>query len=122
MEVRLSQVDAARHLNVSRSVVPRLWNQYQTGASVSRRHVSGLPRTTLAGDLFITLSAQRRRISVQQLVPDPSVAPGRKISASVVRRRLHNSGLYARRPVVCVPLNRRHLSWAREHRLEQETR
>ncbi|GFY07310.1 transposable element Tcb2 transposase [Trichonephila clavipes] len=91
MEVRLSQVDAARHLNVSRSVVHRLWNQYKTGASVSRRHVSGLPRTTLAGDLSIALSAQRRRTSVQQLVPDHSVAPRRKISASVVRRRLHNS-------------------------------
>ncbi|GFX23854.1 hypothetical protein TNCV_1788851 [Trichonephila clavipes] len=35
----LSQADAARRLNVSRSVVHRLWNQYQTEASVSRIHV-----------------------------------------------------------------------------------
>ncbi|GFX79391.1 transposable element Tcb2 transposase [Trichonephila clavipes] len=37
----------------------------------------------------------------------------------MVRRRLHNSGLYARRPVVCVPLNKRQrrprLAWATEH-------
>ncbi|GFW72212.1 transposable element Tcb2 transposase [Trichonephila clavipes] len=37
----------------------------------------------------------------------------------MVRRRLHNSGLCSRRPVVCAPLNRRQrkarLSWAREH-------
>ncbi|GFW05511.1 paired domain-containing protein [Trichonephila clavipes] len=43
METGLSQVDAARHLNVPCSVVPRLWNQYQTKASVSRRHVPGRP-------------------------------------------------------------------------------
>ncbi|GFT13329.1 HTH_Tnp_Tc3_2 domain-containing protein [Trichonephila clavipes] len=47
-----------------------------------------------------------------------SVAPGRRISASTVRRRLHNLGRYARQPVVCVSLNRRQrrarLSSARE--------
>ncbi|GFV33231.1 HTH_Tnp_Tc3_2 domain-containing protein [Trichonephila clavipes] len=45
--------------------------------------------------------------------------PGRRISATTVRNRLHNAGLYARRPVVCVPLNgrqrRNRLCWAREH-------
>ncbi|GFV36288.1 uncharacterized protein TNCV_2233351 [Trichonephila clavipes] len=49
----LSQDAAARHLNVSRSVVHRLWNQYQTEAFVSRRHVPDRPRaTTPAGDRF----------------------------------------------------------------------
>ncbi|GFV72846.1 hypothetical protein TNCV_1325571 [Trichonephila clavipes] len=33
----LSQADAARRLNVSRSVVQRLWDQYQSEDSVSRR-------------------------------------------------------------------------------------
>ncbi|GFW76511.1 transposable element Tcb2 transposase [Trichonephila clavipes] len=46
-------------------------------------------------------------------------ASGRRISATTVRNRLHNAGLYARRPVVCVPLNgrqrRNRLCWAREH-------
>ncbi|GFT06537.1 transposable element Tcb2 transposase [Trichonephila clavipes] len=120
MEMGLSLADAARRLNVSHSVVRRLWNQYQTVASVSRRHVPDRPpATTPEGDRFIALSARRqRRISVPQLVADPSVASGRRISASTVRRRLHNSSVYARRPVVCVPLNRRQrracLSWARE--------
>ncbi|GFS76051.1 HTH_Tnp_Tc3_2 domain-containing protein [Trichonephila clavipes] len=105
----MSQADAARRLNVSRTVVHRLWNQYQTKASVSRRHVSGQPRaTTPAGDRFIALSARRRRrISVPQLVADHSVASGRRIFVSTVRRRLHNSSLYSRRPVVRVYLNRR---------------
>ncbi|GFV32324.1 paired domain-containing protein [Trichonephila clavipes] len=48
-----SQADAARSLNVSRGVVHRLWNQYQTKASVSRRHVPGQPRATHAEDRII---------------------------------------------------------------------
>ncbi|GFS96216.1 hypothetical protein TNCV_1141831 [Trichonephila clavipes] len=40
------QADAARRLNVSRSVVQRLWDQYQSEDSVSRRPVPGLPRAT----------------------------------------------------------------------------
>ncbi|GBM05996.1 hypothetical protein AVEN_109221-1 [Araneus ventricosus] len=47
------------------------------------------------------------------------VASGRRISATTVQIRLHNAGLYARRPVVCVSLNGRQrrvrLCWAREH-------
>ncbi|GFT72867.1 uncharacterized protein TNCV_1891751 [Trichonephila clavipes] len=123
MKMGLSQDSDAKRLNVSLSVFHRLCNQYQTEASVSRIHVPGRPRaTTLAGDRFIVLSARRRRrISVPQLVAAHSVAPGRRISASPVLRGLHNSGLHARRTVVCVPLNRRQrrarkiLSWARGH-------
>ncbi|GFU85363.1 transposable element Tcb2 transposase [Trichonephila clavipes] len=95
MEMGLPQADAARRLNVSRSVVQRLWDQYQSEDSVSRRPVPGRPRAT-------TPAEDRRRIS-----------------ATTVRNRLHNAGLYARRPVVCVPLNgrqrRNRLCWAREH-------
>ncbi|GFW17908.1 transposable element Tcb2 transposase [Trichonephila clavipes] len=89
---------AARRVNVSCSMVHRLWNQYQTEASVSRRHVPGRPRvTTPSGDRFIALAARRRRrIYVPQLVADHSVASGRRTSATTVPRRLHNSGLYAR--------------------------
>ncbi|GFW53585.1 HTH_Tnp_Tc3_2 domain-containing protein [Trichonephila clavipes] len=117
----LSQADAARRLNVSRSVVQRLWDQYQSEDSVSRRPVPGRPRaTTPAEDRFLALSARRRRTTtVPQLVADHFQASGRRISATTVRNRLHNAGLYARRPVVCVPLNERQrrnrLCWAREH-------
>ncbi|GFT04261.1 transposable element Tcb2 transposase [Trichonephila clavipes] len=121
MEMGLSQADVARRLNVSRSVVQRLWDQYQSEDSVSRRPVPGRPRaTTPAEDRFLALSARRRRTTtVPQLVADPFQASGRRISATTVRNRLQNAGLYARRPVVCVPLNgrqrRNHLCWAREH-------
>ncbi|GFV37634.1 transposable element Tc3 transposase [Trichonephila clavipes] len=53
MEMGLSQADAARRLNVSRSVVQRLWDQYQSEDSVFRRPVPGRPRaTTPAEDRF----------------------------------------------------------------------
>ncbi|GFS67111.1 transposable element Tcb2 transposase [Trichonephila clavipes] len=121
MEMGLLQADAARRLNVSRSVVQRLWDQYQSEDSVSRRPVPGRPQvTTPAEDRFLALSAWRRRTTtVPQLIADHFQASGRRISATTVRNSLHNVGLYARRPVVCVPLNgrqrRNRLCWAREH-------
>ncbi|GFU47242.1 HTH_Tnp_Tc3_2 domain-containing protein [Trichonephila clavipes] len=52
------EADAARRLNVSRSVVQRLWDQYQSEDFVSRRPVPGRPRaTTPAEDRFLALSA-----------------------------------------------------------------
>ncbi|GFV09128.1 transposable element Tc3 transposase [Trichonephila clavipes] len=94
MEMGLSQADAARRLNVSRSVVQRLWDQYQSEDSVSRRPVPGRPRaTTPAEDRFLALSARRRRTTtVPQLVADHFQASGRRISATTVRNRLHNAG------------------------------
>ena len=54
MEMEFSQVDAVRRLNVSRCVVPRLWNEFQTTDSVSRRLVSGQQRvTTPAEDRYL---------------------------------------------------------------------
>ncbi|GFW22191.1 transposable element Tc3 transposase [Trichonephila clavipes] len=86
--------DAARRLNVSRSVVQRLWDQYQSKDSVSRRPVPGRPRaTTPAEDRFLALSARRRRTTtVPQLVADHFQASGRRISATTVQNRLHNAG------------------------------
>ncbi|GBM46835.1 hypothetical protein AVEN_112184-1 [Araneus ventricosus] len=46
IEMGFPHFDAARRLNVSRSVVQRLLDQYQSEDYVSRRHVSGRPRVT----------------------------------------------------------------------------
>ncbi|GFW61751.1 paired domain-containing protein [Trichonephila clavipes] len=89
MEMGLSQADVARRLNVSRSVVQRLWDQYQSEDSVSRRPVPGRPRATIpAEDRFLALSARRRRTTtVPQLVADHFQASGRRIYATTVRNR-----------------------------------
>ncbi|GBM39362.1 hypothetical protein AVEN_119029-1, partial [Araneus ventricosus] len=89
MEMGLSQTDAARRLNVSRSVVQRLWAQYQSEDSLSRRHVSGRPRvTTPAEDRFLALCAAARCRPLFSI---------REKNLCYYRRRLHNAGLYARR-------------------------
>ncbi|GFV85980.1 HTH_Tnp_Tc3_2 domain-containing protein [Trichonephila clavipes] len=69
---------------------------------------------------FLALSARRRRTTtVPQLVADHFQASGRRISRYYGAKSSSNAGLYARRPVVCVPLNgrqrRNRLCWAREH-------
>ncbi|GFW17688.1 transposable element Tcb2 transposase [Trichonephila clavipes] len=70
--------------------------------------------------LYIVLSAKRnRRTTAQQIANQFLAASGKQISRKTVARRLRGGGLYARRPVVCVPLTRQHrtarLQWCREH-------
>ncbi|GFX14621.1 transposable element Tcb2 transposase [Trichonephila clavipes] len=87
----------------------------------SRRHGGGRVRSaTPAEDRYIGLSAKRnRRTTAQQGANQFLAASGKQISRKTVARRLRGGGLYARRPVVCVPLTRQHrtarLQWCREH-------
>ncbi|GFW26197.1 transposable element Tc1 transposase [Trichonephila clavipes] len=87
----------------------------------SRWHEGGRVRsTTPAEDRYIVLSAKRnRRTTAQQVANQFLAASGKQISRKTVARRLRGGGLYARRPVVCVPLTRQHrtarLQWCREH-------
>ncbi|GFW08056.1 transposable element Tcb1 transposase [Trichonephila clavipes] len=75
---------------------------------------------TPAEDRYIVLSAKRnRRTTAQQVANQFLAASGKQISRKTVARRLRGVELYARRPVVCVPLTRQHrtarLQWCREH-------
>ncbi|GFV80287.1 transposable element Tcb2 transposase [Trichonephila clavipes] len=62
---------------------------------------------------------RNRRTTAQQVASQFLAASGKQISRKTVARRLRGGGLYARRPVVCVPLTRQHrtarLQWCREH-------
>ncbi|GFX40701.1 hypothetical protein TNCV_1218241 [Trichonephila clavipes] len=76
--------------------------------------------TTPAEDRYIVLSAKRnRRTTAQQVANQFLAASGKQISRKTVARRLRGGGLYARRPVVCVPLTRQYrtarMQWCREH-------
>ncbi|GFT66864.1 transposable element Tc3 transposase [Trichonephila clavipes] len=83
---------------------------------------SGHPRgTTPADDQYIVLQARRnRRQTAGEIARHTTQATGRPISRFTVARRLHGGGLFARRPVRCVPLTpahrRRRSLWCREHR------
>ncbi|GFX97556.1 transposable element Tcb2 transposase [Trichonephila clavipes] len=113
--------EVAREFDIAHSVVSRLWKSFKTTGMCSRRHGGGRVRnTTPAEDRYIVLSAKRnRRTTAQQVANQFLAASGKQISRKTVARRLRGGGLYARRPVVCVPLTRQHrtarLQWCREH-------
>ncbi|GFT54565.1 HTH_Tnp_Tc3_2 domain-containing protein [Trichonephila clavipes] len=102
--------DVAREFGIAHSVVSRLWKSFKTTGMCSRRHAGGRVRsTTPAEDRYIVLSAKRnRRTTAQQVANQFLAASGKQISQKTVARRLRGGGLYARRPVVCVPLTRQH--------------
>ncbi|GFS91958.1 transposable element Tcb2 transposase [Trichonephila clavipes] len=79
-------------VNVSRSVVQRLWDQYQSEDSVSRRPVLGRRATTPAEDRFLALSARREKNHYCAAARCRPLS-GRRISATTVRNRLHNADL-----------------------------
>jgi transposase len=121
MEAGQSHSEVARFMNVSESVISRLWRQFQETGTCHRRTSQGRPRvTTSQDDRYLALTARRhRRMTGRQLALELSVASGRRVSRQTVYRRLNERGMYARRPMVCVPLNtvqrRARLSWSREH-------
>ncbi|GFT75003.1 HTH_Tnp_Tc3_2 domain-containing protein [Trichonephila clavipes] len=67
---------------------------------------AGRPRaTTSTDDRYIQLTARRNRTeNATQLQRQLLLATGRRVSSQTVRNRLHEGGLYARRPMVCIPL------------------
>ncbi|GFX23735.1 transposable element Tcb2 transposase [Trichonephila clavipes] len=89
--------DVAREFDIAHSVVSRLWKSFKTTGMCSRRH----------GEVVL-----------EQVANQFLAASGKQISRKTVARRLRE-GLYARRPVVCVPLTRPYrtarLQWCREH-------
>ncbi|GFT00123.1 transposable element Tcb1 transposase [Trichonephila clavipes] len=113
--------DVAREFDIAHSVVSRLWKSFKTTGMCCRRHGGGRVRsTTPAEDRHIVLSAKRnRRTTAQQVANQFLAASGKQIFRKTVVRRLRGGGLYARRPVVCVPLTRQHrtarLQWCCEH-------
>ena len=116
-----SQSDVARWLNVRPSVIHRLWNAFRGTESASRRYSRGRARaTSAADDRYLQLTARRYSTATPtHLRSSLAAATGRLVSGSTVRRRLHEGGLYARRPALCVPITPRHRNerfhWARTH-------
>ncbi|GFU77478.1 transposable element Tcb1 transposase [Trichonephila clavipes] len=72
--------------------------------------------------IYLAVTAKRnRRSTASDLSRQLSSATGTRISRQTVYRRLGHIGLYARRPVRCVPLTATHchrgLTWSRKHAL-----
>ncbi|GFV45379.1 transposable element Tc3 transposase [Trichonephila clavipes] len=120
LEEGRSVTSVAAEFGIAHSIVSRLWRQFKTTGTAIRRLSSGRPRgTTPADDWCIVLQARRnRRQTAGEIARHTTQATGRPISRFTVARRLHGGGLFARRPVRCVPLTparRRRSLWCREH-------
>ncbi|GFY31724.1 HTH_Tnp_Tc3_2 domain-containing protein [Trichonephila clavipes] len=122
LEEGRSVTSVAAEFGIAHCIVSRLWRQFQTTGTAIRGFNSGRPRgTTPADDRYIVLQARRnRRQTAGEIARHMTQATGRPISHFTVARRLHGGGLFARRPVRCVPLTpahrRRRSLWCREHR------
>ncbi|GFV20859.1 HTH_Tnp_Tc3_2 domain-containing protein [Trichonephila clavipes] len=70
----------------------------------------GRPRGSTPADIrYIVLQARRnRRQTAGEIARHTTQATGRPILRFTVARRLHGGGLFARRPVRCVPLTPAH--------------
>ncbi|GFV08242.1 transposable element Tcb2 transposase [Trichonephila clavipes] len=122
LEEGRSVTSVAAEFGIAHRIVSRLWRQLQTTGTAIRGFSSGRPReTTPADDRYIVLHARRnRRQTAGEIARHTTQATGRPISRFTLARRLHGGGLFARRPVRCVPLTpahrRRRSLWCREHR------
>ncbi|GFY09308.1 transposable element Tcb2 transposase [Trichonephila clavipes] len=110
LEESCSVTSVAAEFGIAHSIVSRHWRQFQTTGTAIRGFSSGRPRgTTPADDRYIVLQAKRnRRQTAGEIARHTTQATGRPISRFTVARRLHGGGLFARRPVRCVPLTPAH--------------
>ncbi|GFX56302.1 nibrin [Trichonephila clavipes] len=98
LECGRTQLKVSEELGIAQSVISRLWQRFQDDVTAKRN------RRSTASDLSRQLSS----------------ASGTTVSRQTVYRHLGHIGLYARRPVRCVPLTahcRLRLTWSREHAL-----
>ncbi|GFX73028.1 transposable element Tcb1 transposase [Trichonephila clavipes] len=99
LECGRTQLEVSGKLGIAQIVISRLWQRYQDDVTAKRN------RRCTASDLSRQLSS----------------ATGTTVSKQNVYRRLGHIGLYARRPIRCVPLTATHcrfgLTWSREHGL-----
>ncbi|GFT41322.1 transposable element Tc1 transposase [Trichonephila clavipes] len=122
LEEGSSVTSVAAEFGIAHRIFSLLWKQFQTTGAAIREFSSGRPRgTTPADDRYIVLLARRnRRQTAGEIARHTTQATGGPISRFTVARRLHGGGLFARRPVRCVPLRpahrRRRSLWCREHR------
>ncbi|GFT84598.1 transposable element Tcb1 transposase [Trichonephila clavipes] len=100
VEYGRTQLEVSEELGIAQSVIFRLWQRFQENAVTPKRN---------------------RRITTSDLSRQLSSATGTTASRQTVYLRLGHIGLYARRPVRCVPLTATHcrlrLTWSREHSL-----
>ncbi|GFW33397.1 transposable element Tcb1 transposase [Trichonephila clavipes] len=116
-------LEVSEELGIAQSVISRFWQRFQDDGNVSRCYSTGPLRVTTPNeDRYLAVTAKRnRRSTASDLSRQLFSATGTTVSRQTMYRRLGHIGLYARRPVRCVPLTATHcrlqLTWSRKHAL-----
>ncbi|GFW82111.1 transposable element Tc3 transposase [Trichonephila clavipes] len=121
LEEGRSVTSVAAEFGIAHSIVSRLWRQFQTTGTAIRGSVVVVheePHPQMTG----TLSYRPEETGGRQWEKSLDTRHRRldnRYRVFTVARRLHGGGLFARRPVRCVPLTpahrRRRSLWCREH-------
>ncbi|GFX01430.1 transposable element Tc1 transposase [Trichonephila clavipes] len=125
LECGHTQLEVSEELGITQSVISRLWQRFQDDGNISRCYSTGRPRVTTPNEdryIYLAVTAKRnRRSTASNLSRQLSSGTGTTVSRQIVYRRLGHIGLYACKPVRCVPLTATHcrlrLTWSREHAL-----
>ncbi|GFS99296.1 transposable element Tcb1 transposase [Trichonephila clavipes] len=121
--LKMVQLEVSEKLGIAQNVLSRLWQQFQDDGNGSRCYNTCRPRVTTPNEnrYFAVTAESNKRITASDLYRQLSSAIGTTVFRQNVYRRLRYIGLYARRPVRCVPLTATHcrlrLTWSREHAL-----
>ncbi|GFW89110.1 transposable element Tcb1 transposase [Trichonephila clavipes] len=120
-----TQLEVSEELGIAQSVISRLLQRFQDDGNVIRCYITGRTLVTTPNEdryiyIYLAVTAKKnRRSTASDLSRQLSSAAGTTVSRQTVYIRLGHIGLYARRPVRCVPLTATHcrlrLPWSREH-------
>ncbi|GBN35430.1 hypothetical protein AVEN_274708-1 [Araneus ventricosus] len=107
LEAGQSQVQICGEFYLTPNVVCNLWKQCKNTGPIERKPGQGCPRATRATeDRYLSIIARRNRgATAFQLSRDLYAASGTRVSRVTVSKRLHETGLFARRPAVCFHLS-----------------
>ncbi|GFV60550.1 transposable element Tcb1 transposase [Trichonephila clavipes] len=110
-----TQLEVSEELGITQSVISRLWQRFQDDGNVSRCYSTGPHELQRR----MKTSSYCQKKQTEDSIKPVSSAIGTTVLRQTVHRRLEHIGLYARRPVRCVPLTTTHcrlrLTWSREH-------
>ncbi|GFV41274.1 HTH_Tnp_Tc3_2 domain-containing protein [Trichonephila clavipes] len=110
LECRRTLLEFSEEFGIAQSVISRLWQRFQDDGNVSRCYSTSHPQVTTSNeDWYLAVAAKRNRTSTaSDLSRQLSSAIDSTVSRQTVYRCLGHIGLYARRPVNCVPLTATH--------------
>ncbi|GFT87617.1 transposable element Tcb2 transposase [Trichonephila clavipes] len=130
LECGRTQLEVSEELGIAYSSVNyRLWQRFQDNGSVSRCYSTGRTRIATPNedwylantDKNVSFGSYCQKKQTEHSIRPVSSATGTTVSRQTMYRSLGNIGLYARRPVRCVPLTATHcclrLTWSKEHAL-----